>query len=251
MRVAVLSDCYPPRLGGIESQVRDLARHLVAAGHHVEVFTATAAPRGDDADVRGGSGGGNTAAGGVGDGDRRAVAGGVVVHRLALPLPGGVPVNPFAAPEVRRRLRRGRFDVVHAHLGVVSPFATDLVRVAVDEGLPVVATFHCVLDRSVPLFRAVGHLARWSRRGVALDAVSRMAAARVSAAAGGARVEVLGNGIDLAWWRDARADTPLERAPSASEEGAWAASEGGERPASVGDTRPAVDGGGRSASDGG
>ena len=31
VKVAMLTDCYPPRLGGIESQVRDLSRQLVAA----------------------------------------------------------------------------------------------------------------------------------------------------------------------------------------------------------------------------
>lgn len=180
----MLTDCYPPRLGGIESQVRDLSRRLVLAGHAVEVFTATAGP----------------------DGDRRGATAigddGVTVHRLTIPLPGGIPVNPFALREVRRRLDAGRFDVAHAHLGVVSPFATDLVRVALDAGLPVTATFHCVIDRSASVLRALGHLARWSRRGVALNAVSSMAAARVAAAAGDARVEVVPNGVDVAWWRE-------------------------------------------------
>ena len=179
----MVTDCYPPRVGGIESQVRDLSRHLVAAGHEVEVFTATTGPDGERH--------GATA---VGDD-------GVTVHRLAIPLPGGIPVNPFARGEVRRRLEAGGFDVAHAHLGVVSPFATDLVPVALDAGLPVAATFHCVIDRSAPVFRAVGHLRRWSRRGVALSAVSRMAAARVGSAAGNAPVAVVPNGVDGAWWR--------------------------------------------------
>jgi glycogen(starch) synthase len=183
VRVALLSDCYPPRVGGIERQVHDLAHHLVAAGHEVEVFTATAGPDGE----RGGA---------VVD------ESGVVVHRMALPLPGGVPVNPLAPKEVRRRLDAGGFDVAHAHLGVVSPFATDLTRVALAADLPVVATFHCVIDRSAPAFRAAGHLRRWAERGVALNAVSSMAAARVSAAAGDAPVEVVGNGIDAGWWRE-------------------------------------------------
>jgi glycogen synthase len=180
----MLTDCYPPRLGGIESQVRDLARHLVLAGHEVEVFTATAGP----------------------DGERRGatVVGddGVTVHRLSIPLPGGIPVNPFAPREVRRRLDAGGFDVAHAHLGVVSPFATDLVPVALDAGLPVAATFHCVFDRTASLFRAVGHLTRWARRGVALNAVSGMAATRVASVAGDAQVEVVPNGVDVAWWRE-------------------------------------------------
>jgi len=183
VKVAMLTDCYPPRLGGIESQVRDLSRQLVLAGHEVEVFTATTGPNGER--------GGHTTTGDDG----------VTVHRLALALPGGIPVNPFAPPEVRRRLAAGRFDVAHAHLGVVSPFATDLVPVALDASLPVTATFHCVIARSTGVFRALGHLSRWAGRGVALNAVSTMAAARVSAAARGAVVEVVPNGVDAAWWR--------------------------------------------------
>jgi glycosyltransferase involved in cell wall biosynthesis len=185
VKVAMLTDCYPPRLGGIESQVRDLSRQLVLAGHEVEVFTATTGPNGER--------GGHTSTGDDG----------VTVHRLAIPLPGGVPVNPFAPREVRRRLDAGYFDVAHAHLGVVSPFATDLVPVALDAGLPVTATFHCVIGRSAGVFRALGHLSRWAGRGVALNAVSTMAAARVSGAARGAVVEVVPNGVDAAWWRPA------------------------------------------------
>ncbi|HSO64340.1 MAG TPA: glycosyltransferase family 4 protein, partial [Ornithinibacter sp.] len=197
VKVAMLTDCYPPRLGGIESQVRDLSRHLVAAGHEVEVLTATTGPDGE----RGGA---------TTRGDD-----GVTVHRLAIPLPGGIPVSPFAPREVRRRLDAGRFDVAHAHLGVVSPFATDLVPVALDAGLPVTATFHCVIDRSASVFRALGHLARWSSRGVALNAVSRMAATRVAAAAGDARVEVVPNGVDVTWWREGAdaGDDPRDAAP--------------------------------------
>jgi glycogen synthase len=183
VKVAMLSDCYPPRLGGIESQVRDLSRQLVAAGHEVEVFTATAGPHGE----RGGA--------------TQRGEDGVTVHRLAIPLPGGVPVNPFAPPEVRRRLDAGGFDVAHAHLGILSPFATDLVPVALRAGLPVSATFHCVIDRAGGLMRAVGHVARWAGRGVALSAVSSMAADRLSTVARGARVEVVPNGVDAAWWR--------------------------------------------------
>ncbi|GAA4396429.1 hypothetical protein GCM10023168_00290 [Fodinibacter luteus] len=178
----MLTDCYPPRLGGIESQVRDLSRRLVAAGHEVEVFTATAGPDGE----RGGA---------TQRGDD-----GVVVHRFAIPVPGGIPVNPFAPREVRRRLDAGGFDVAHAHLGVLSPFATELVPVALSVGVPVTATFHCVIDRSGWLMRTVGHLAHWARRGVALNAVSSMAARRVSAAARGADVRVVPNGVEAAWW---------------------------------------------------
>jgi len=39
MRVLIVSDCYAPRLGGIETQVRDLARNLRLAGHEPAVVT--------------------------------------------------------------------------------------------------------------------------------------------------------------------------------------------------------------------
>ena len=47
VKVALLSDCYPPRVGGIERQVHDLAHRLAQAGHAVEVFTATTGPEGE------------------------------------------------------------------------------------------------------------------------------------------------------------------------------------------------------------
>ncbi len=191
VRVALLSDCYLPRLGGIEVQVHDLAGHLTAAGHEVEVFTATAGATGE----RGGE---------------VDVVDGVRVHRMALPLPGGIPVNPFAPPEVRRRLVAGRFDVAHVHMGVVSPFATDMARTALGLGLPTAVTWHCVLDGSRPIFRAIGSARRWAEAGAALSAVSTMAAQRVASIAGGAEVAVLGNGIDPAAWAP-----PLDRMPRA------------------------------------
>lgn len=184
MKVALLSDCYLPRLGGIEVQVHDLAAHLVGAGHEVEVFTATAGEDGQ----RGGQ---------VEEVD------GVAVHRFALPLPYGVPVNPLAPPEVRRRLRAGGFDVAHVHMGVVSPFAMDMARVSIGIGLPTAVTWHCLLDRSRPLMSTAGYARRWAHRGAALSAVSGMAAARVADIAGGATVGVLPNGIDVATWAPA------------------------------------------------
>lgn len=196
VKVALLSDCYLPRLGGIEVQVHDLAHRLSAAGHEVEVVTATAGDtRATTTDrepelVTAGPGGGS-----------------VTVHRLPLKIPGAPPVNPFVKGEVQALLTSSGFDVVHGHMGVVSPFATDMIGVAVDAGLPTAATWHCVIDRSVPLFRALGHARRWGDAGVALSAVSSMAAERVGTITDGADVRVLGNGIDVDQWRPP-ADSP-------------------------------------------
>ena len=90
---------------------------------------------------------------------------GTTVHRMALRLPWELPVNPLAPPEVRRRLAAGGFDVAHVHMGVVSPFATDMADVALGLGLPTAITWHCLIERSRPFFRLTGHARRWAARG--------------------------------------------------------------------------------------
>lgn len=181
MKVALLSDCYLPRLGGIEVQVHDLARHLQAAGHEVEVFTATIGP----AHLRIGT-------------DRLD---GIPVHRLAITLPKDFPVNPFAPRTLRHMLQAGRFDVGHAHMGVVSPFAMDCVRVTQGLGLPTAVTWHSVHGRSAGWIGATGYVRRWAARGAALSAVSTVAAAPVQRMAGpGYPVHLVPNGIETANW---------------------------------------------------
>lgn len=182
MKVALLTDCYLPRLGGIEVQTHDLASHLQLRGHEVEVFTATPGERGER------------------HGDVERVDG-VAVHRMALRLPWELPVNPLAPRSVRRRLVEGGFDVAHIHMGVVSPFATDMARVAVGLGLPTAITWHCLMERSQPMFRLLGHARRWGEQGAALSAVSTVAAEAVSKVVSpGTEVRVLPNGIDVAAW---------------------------------------------------
>ncbi|MGA8980632.1 MAG: glycosyltransferase family 4 protein [Pedococcus sp.] len=185
MKVALLTDCYLPRLGGIEVQTHDLAAHLQARGHDVEVFTATPGALGERHGVV-------------------EVVDGVPVHRMALRLPRGLPVNPLAPPEVRRRLQSGGFDVAHVHMGVVSPFATDVAGVALGLGLPTAITWHCLMERSRPVFRLLGQARRWGEQGAALSAVSGVAAASVRAVVGDHEVRVFPNGIDPGRWSPRR-----------------------------------------------
>jgi glycosyltransferase involved in cell wall biosynthesis len=182
VKVALLTDCYLPRLGGIEVQSHDLARQLVALGHEVEVFTATPGP----------------------DGERHGtvtVIDGIRVHRLAIRLPWELPVNPRAPRELRRRLVAGGFDVAHVQTGVVSPFAWDCTRMVVALGVPAAMTWHCMLGPVAPLFGAAGFVRRWARAGVAMSAVSAAAALPLRRVVGSAgEVAVLPNGIDVAAW---------------------------------------------------
>ena len=178
MRIVHVSDCYAPRTGGIESQVRDLARNQAAAGHEVHVLTATPGEAGNDD--------------------------GVQVHRLGTRLPFDLPVNPAAPPRMRALLKALEPDVVHVHAGVVSPFAYDGARVALTSAVPLAITWHCMLDGAVGTLRAVVRASRWRKAPIALSAVSRAAAARVEAAFG-APVAVLPNGLDLDVWAPAAA----------------------------------------------
>lgn len=180
MRIFHVSDCYAPRTGGIESQVRDLARAQVADGHEVHVLTATP--------------GADAARGGVVQLDD-----GVQVHRLGTRMPFDLPVNPAAPPLVRRLIEVLRPDVVHVHAGVLSPFAYDGARTALSAGAPLAITWHCMLDGTVPALSAAVRRSRWATAPVALSAVSAAAAERVHEVFG-APVATVPNGMDLARW---------------------------------------------------
>jgi glycosyltransferase involved in cell wall biosynthesis len=96
----------------------------------------------------------------------------------------------------------------------VSPFATDMADAALRVGLPTAVTWHCLMERSRPIFRLTGHARRWARRGAALSAVSGVAADSVRAIVGGeAVVEVLPNGIDVGTWAPPHVHEPAPGEP--------------------------------------
>jgi glycosyltransferase involved in cell wall biosynthesis len=182
VRIVHVSDCYAPRTGGIETQVRALAGRQAAHGDHVRVITATPGHAG------------------VFAGDD--VVDGLPVHRVAAHLPFELPVHPRTVTEVGGLLDRHPVDVVHVHAGVVSPFAWGAVRAATRRGIPTLVTVHSVWGPLArPGFGASDALVRWSRWGVTLSAVSAVAAQRVAAAVPRAgEVLVVPNGIDPADW---------------------------------------------------
>ncbi|KAB8193438.1 glycosyltransferase [Nonomuraea phyllanthi] len=167
-----MSDCYLPRLGGIEVQVADLVRMQRQAGHDVSVATAT---RGE------------------------ALPG---VHRVVARMPFDLPVHPFGVGRLTRGITTLRPDVVHVHAGAVSPFAWMGVRAAARAGVPCVVTVHSMWD---PLTRALYRLLRlafgWQRWRLVATTVSNAAAAPIRAVAGPeVPVRVVSNGLDLSGW---------------------------------------------------
>jgi glycosyltransferase involved in cell wall biosynthesis len=182
VRVLHVSDCYLPRLGGIEAQVHGLARQQRRAGHDVHVVTATPVARHDRT---------------VDD-----VVDGVPVHRTTVDLPYELPLHPRPGRAVLGVVEATRPDVAHLHVGVVAQFAQGALRSLVRAGVPVVVTVHSLWGPATGAFRVADRLLHWGDWPVVLTAVSQAAARHVRDALGG-RVEVgvLPNGLDLADWQ--------------------------------------------------
>lgn len=182
MRIAHVSDCYAPRTGGIESQVRALAERQASGGRDVRVITATPDDRRSEALV--------------------GVANALPVHRVTASLPFDLPVHPRTRRDVGAVLDVDPVDVLHVHAGVVSPFAWGAMRAARDRGIPVLVTVHSVWGPvASPGFAVSEAVLGWSTWGVTLSAVSDLAADRIRRAVPRAgEVLVLPNGIDVDGW---------------------------------------------------
>jgi glycosyltransferase involved in cell wall biosynthesis len=129
MRILLLSDFYPPVVGGVEQHVRSLGRELAERGHEVTVATidtiGTRPPVEDDR--------------------------GAMVYRLGTTLGRARSLyaeagRPFAPPapdpeltlNLARLIRRVRPDVVHAHGWIVHSY----LPIHVLGALPLVVTLH-------------------------------------------------------------------------------------------------------------
>lgn len=177
MRIAHISDCYLPRTGGIETQVRGLALAQAARGDEPWIITATPGAQ------RSG----------------REILDGIVVERLTARLPGDLPVHPRTRAGVRALLESQSADVAHVHVGAVSPFAWGALRALAELSMPTVVTVHSMWG---PLSRGGYRAARalLTRPRLVMSAVSGIAAEPVSAALG-VPVGVLPNAIDPGPWR--------------------------------------------------
>lgn len=179
MNIVHVSDCFLPRLGGIEIQVAELTRLQIEHGHKVSVVTATP------------------------DRSRSVTDHPANVRRIVAPVPWELPVHPRAGRELRAVLTELRPDVVHVHVGAVSPFAWSGVRESVRLGLPTLVTVHSLWDPVTQgIYRALDRLVGWRSWAMTGTTVSAVAAAPIREVAGaGVEVGVVGNGIDPAGWR--------------------------------------------------
>lgn len=171
--IALCSDWYPPRVGGIEFHLRDLARALHARGHRVHVLTSTRGESPHD---------------------------GFPVHRFDVAMMGQIAApNLLRVLDIAACLRREQIDVVHAH-GMFSVGAIGAILAARYLGLPSLTTHHSLLPtrRAMALARALFLL--FSNRATIVTAVSGAAAEHARRASGRGEVPILPNGIDDGFW---------------------------------------------------
>lgn len=212
MRIVHISDCYLPRLGGIEVQVRALAQAQVARGDEVTVITATPSTedgfRVEDAidfgkqaytairafvdKRRGHNVSDEPAFPATMEADRD---GGVDVLRFDAKLPFDTPVHPRGTAIIREQLQRIQPDVVHIHAGVVSPFAW--MGIAAASEFTTLVTVHSMWGQIAQ--RGYG-FALPNETTFLWSAVSNAAADAVRLATG-KHVVVTPNAIDAAPWR--------------------------------------------------
>jgi glycosyltransferase involved in cell wall biosynthesis len=177
MRIVHVTDCYLPRLGGIETHVADLVRHQRSAGHDVHVVTSTAH---------------------VADVDPQ-------VHRIRAGWIRGTVLGSLGTAQTVTRLQP---DVVHCHNSVLSPLAVAIAGSVSDLGIPTAVTVHSLLPAWGPMLPLSGSLLGMRGRRIAWSAVSAVAAAPVRRVLGReARVDVLPNAVDVDWWRGATSST--------------------------------------------
>jgi len=176
LKVGLVTDCYVPRLGGIEMQVHDLAVNLQKVGHDVIVITPTPGPERID---------------------------GVRVHRMDVPLlPFDIPYAPSTFRRIAQLLEDENVDVAHFNGGIMSPVAFVGAANAQAQGIPTVITTHCLWSYATPGFRLLDHRYHWTKWPVVFSAVSDVAAAPIHRIARkGVDVTILPNGIDNDTWQ--------------------------------------------------
>lgn len=176
LKIALVSDFYLPRVGGLEMQMSDLARALHERGHEVHVITTTPGPPQDGA---------------------------VPVHRMTVAMVKGYDIAFPSFSQLihlQRLFRREKFEVIHAH-SILSPCAVGGLLEACRLRIGSVLTNHSMLSRH-PVFMGLTRsvFAFWAFRAQVVTAVSEASAAETRKACRREEVLVLPNGVDLAGW---------------------------------------------------
>ncbi len=179
MRIAHVTDCYLPRMGGIERQVEGLARAQTAIGHEVDVITSVA-PAGPAA---------------------AEAANPVLVRGPHRSGSRAGSIRYLSTLSGRRAVLDGGYDLVHVHASTFSPLSYLAAGAASRSGVPTVATLHSLWSYATPIFRCFDLALDWRRWPITWTAVSEVAAASLSEVLRPhSAISVLPNGVTPALW---------------------------------------------------
>ncbi|MDQ2838920.1 MAG: glycosyltransferase family 4 protein [Actinomycetota bacterium] len=181
MRIAHVTDCYLPRMGGIERQVDGLSRIQAAHGHDVEVITSVPS----------------------GSGAERSSSVPVIGPSKQGSEPGSI--RYLATLSGRRAVIEGGYDLVHVHASTFSPLSYLAAGAASRDGVPTVVTLHSLWSWATPIFRGFDLGLDWRRWPLTWTAVSEAAVQSLSGVLrAGTPISVLPNGVAPELWRPAR-----------------------------------------------
>jgi len=181
LKIALVCDWYLPRVGGIESHLRDLGAKLCQNGHQVHVITPIpyTAPTPDTEKT----------------GDVRVI-------RISTPL---FPYFHFmitkkGITKLEAILKTERYDLIHCHFSYVSPFAFGGLYLVKKLKIPGVITFHSFLGRFTRVLKLLDKWLEWSTWPVIFSAVSQGVVQDVKKAGVKKKIEILSNGINPHDW---------------------------------------------------
>jgi phosphatidyl-myo-inositol alpha-mannosyltransferase len=140
MRIALVSPYSWSYPGGVTRHIEALAEQFMAAGHHVRVLAPYDPPDRLSARMHRGA-----------RPEARELPDWVIPlgRTIGVKSNGAVsnlPHTPYAITTLRRELRAGRFDVIHAHEPVAPVVGYDVLDTTI---APLVGTFHCYSENVV------------------------------------------------------------------------------------------------------
>lgn len=175
LRVALVSDWFAPRLGGIESHLLSLAKSLKLRG--IEPTIITSYPGEAEIDT---------------------------IRVLRLPVRimpfAKIAYSPFLRSILHNCLKDGNFDIVHIHPSIVAPVCLAAVPAARDLKLPMILTFHSIMTTLPFGLHLADRMTNWSGWDLSLTAVSRTVAEQVRRIGSHRPIEILPNGFDHEFW---------------------------------------------------
>ena len=128
LRVALVTEYFPPHVGGIGEHVLHLAREARRRGAHADIVTSNLP-------------------------DARPEPGVIRIGESAPVYANGsmarVTVGRGLRRTVRELLERGRYDVVHIHAPLTPSLPILFIEEASALGIPIVGTFHAYFERSL------------------------------------------------------------------------------------------------------